>query len=806
MQSLFSKRPPAKDSAFPSQKQNQTTKHKPSSSLTPPHLVTSNLPPSFQQNPSQQQQLQQQQQHQQQQMLQSQPLQQAQVQPVQQQQHSCSPFHFQVQQGPMQQQQYPPNNPTLPPLTIPQNQAPQINFTGATPSTYSFPQLQMQPAAPTFSKRRVWVKKPKKTPTTLMVGPNDIVDDLKSLVLMKYPTSLALQVDPSDLVVKLEVQFPQSVSPAGASLTTGTTIFNSPKTIDKYGLSDTSALAQSNSIAMPMAQSGSYKRTTPVASVPKPMAKVPKAKQSTSHPESTTLSYLKSSAAPVSPVPISASKSSLLPKHHGLDQPSSKLSKTNSNLSNLSTGKGGAPYFITLEPDVLVYQILDQYFPHGMKMQDSFIVEPCSPVVPPPARSTTTQIAPIARTSTAPPMHQYNTIAEVEAAGGRITPQTLQPAVNLKVRTPHELTFPINIKDDFKSAIMGGTSGVAGGAPGPIERSLPSPREAKFKRAGSVTVDATPSSTVILFPKSKKPESKSPTPQNSQNITNTPSYHRKVASGDSIVNPLQRVDEYIKSQSNDKMLVLSGSNNSKNINTTNTNKSNAGATTSGTAVTNNNKNEATEGSPNSTANRQRAGSTNMRSNPMTIHYKKKPMKLSKQPQVGLSKILSHVNVLVVEDNLVNQKIMARHLKSCNVMYKIASTGKEALEMWKEGGFQLCFMDIQLPVMSGIEVTQEIRRLERLNHIGNFAQSSTTFLDEISKIDPADHLNLEFFRSPIIIVALTASTSAEDKQDALAAGCNDYLTKPVQLKWLKNKLTEWGCMQALINYERFRNYQ
>ncbi|GME75169.1 unnamed protein product [Ambrosiozyma monospora] len=793
MQSLFSKRPPAKESPFPSQKQTQTPKHKQSSSLTPPQLVTSNLPPSSQQNPSQQHQQQQQQ-----------PLQQAQVQPVQQQQHS-SPFHFQVQQGPMQQQ-YPSNNPSLPPLSIPQNQAPQINFTGATPSTYSFPQLQTQPAAPTFSKRRVWVKKPNKTPTTLMVGPNDIVDDLKTLILIKYPTSLALQVDPSDLVVKLEVQFPQSVSPAGTSLTTGTTIFNSPKTIDKYGPSDPSVLGQSNSISMPMAQSGSYKRTTPVGSVPKPMAKVAKAKQNSSHPESTTLSYLKSSAAPVSPVPISASKSSLLPKHHGLDQPSTKLPKTS---SNLSAGKGGVPHLIALEPDVLVYKILDQYFPHGMKMQDSFIVEPCSQVVPPPARSTTTalpkQMAPIARTSTAPPMHQYTTIAEVEASAGRVTPQTLQPALNLKVRTPHELSFPSNIKDDFKTAIMGGTSGVPGGPTGPIERSL-SPREAKYKRAGSVTVDAQPSSTVILFPKSKKPESKSPNPQNSQNTSNTPSFHRKVASGDSIVNPLQRVDEYIKSQSNDGMLVLNGSNNNKDNSTTNSKERNTGTTANTTSITSNNKNELIEGSLNNTTNRQRAGSTNMRSNPMTIHYKKKPMKLTKQPQVGLSKILSHVNVLVVEDNLVNQKIMARHLKSCNVMYKIASTGKEALEMWKEGGFQLCFMDIQLPVMSGIEVTQEIRRLERLNHIGNFAQSSTTFLDEISKIDPADHLNLEFFRSPIIIVALTASTSAEDKQSALAAGCNDYLTKPVQLKWLKNKLTEWGCMQALINYERFRNDQ
>lgn len=167
---------------------------------------------------------------------------------------------------------------------------------------------------------------------------------------------------------------------------------------------------------------------------------------------------------------------------------------------------------------------------------------------------------------------------------------------------------------------------------------------------------------------------------------------------------------------------------------------------------------------------------------------------------GVTKILSHINVLVIEDNLVNQKIMGRHLESCGVKYKIASTGERALELWKEGGFHLCFMDIQLPVMSGIDVTKEIRRLERYNRIGNFANS-----DESERATPSveDKLDLNLFQSPIIIVALTASNTPEDKQKALAAGCNDYLTKPVQLRWLRSKLTEWGCMQALINYDEFR---
>src|SRR5271170_7489138 len=107
------------------------------------------------------------------------------------------------------------------------------------------------------------------------------------------------------------------------------------------------------------------------------------------------------------------------------------------------------------------------------------------------------------------------------------------------------------------------------------------------------------------------------------------------------------------------------------------------------------------------------------------------------------------------------------------------------------------MDIQLPVMSGIEATKEIRRLERVNHIGVFSEE---------KLDPPsseDELGDLPFPSPVIIVALTASSRESDRNEALAAGCNDFLTKPVGAPWLERKAIEWGCMQALIwtSFER-----
>src|SRR5271170_2024857 len=112
------------------------------------------------------------------------------------------------------------------------------------------------------------------------------------------------------------------------------------------------------------------------------------------------------------------------------------------------------------------------------------------------------------------------------------------------------------------------------------------------------------------------------------------------------------------------------------------------------------------------------------------------------------------------------------------------------------------MDIQLPVMSGIEATKEIRRLERVNHIGVFSE------EKLDAPSPEDELGDLPFPSPVIIVALTASSRESDRNEALAAGCNDFLTKPVGAPWLERKAIEWGCMQALIwtSFERKRRRQ
>lgn len=142
-----------------------------------------------------------------------------------------------------------------------------------------------------------------------------------------------------------------------------------------------------------------------------------------------------------------------------------------------------------------------------------------------------------------------------------------------------------------------------------------------------------------------------------------------------------------------------------------------------------------------------------------------------------------INVLIVEDNIINLRLLEAFMKRLKVRWSTAMNGRDAVTKWRKGGFHLVLMDIQLPVMNGLDATKEIRRLERVNNIGVFSNSASTTptfangetTDGIP--DVVDNLmNTALFKSPVIIVALTASSLQSDRHEALAAGCNDFLTK------------------------------
>ncbi|KAI0608503.1 CheY, CheY-like receiver [Pyrenophora tritici-repentis] len=195
--------------------------------------------------------------------------------------------------------------------------------------------------------------------------------------------------------------------------------------------------------------------------------------------------------------------------------------------------------------------------------------------------------------------------------------------------------------------------------------------------------------------------------------------------------------------------------------------------------------------------------------------KKAPLDAPSLPAGLLDGSVPPINVLIVEDNIINLRVLGAFMQRLKVRWQRAMNGKEAVTKWKAGGFHLVLMDIQLPVMNGLEATKEIRRLERVNSIGVFSSGSSEApnnrlgqdakgKDELVADDRLGDKGM--FKSPVIIVALTASSLQSDRHEALAAGCNDFLTKPVNFVWLERKVKEWGCMQALIDFDGWRKWK
>ncbi|MBY5943508.1 response regulator [Halomonas sp. DP5N14-9] len=111
------------------------------------------------------------------------------------------------------------------------------------------------------------------------------------------------------------------------------------------------------------------------------------------------------------------------------------------------------------------------------------------------------------------------------------------------------------------------------------------------------------------------------------------------------------------------------------------------------------------------------------------------------------KQLAEADLLVVEDNLVNQEVAIAMLERLGCSATLASCGKEALALCSQRRFDLILMDVQMPDLDGREVTRRLR----------------SFSD---------------WRSEVPVVAMTAGGASHDESDCMAAGMNDYLTKPL----------------------------
>ena len=113
--------------------------------------------------------------------------------------------------------------------------------------------------------------------------------------------------------------------------------------------------------------------------------------------------------------------------------------------------------------------------------------------------------------------------------------------------------------------------------------------------------------------------------------------------------------------------------------------------------------------------------------------------------------IKSLKILLAEDDWINQRIATLIFRHLNVSIDIASNGQEAFDMYRQNKYDLIIMDLQMPVMDGLEATRQIRTFEK-------------------ETQSAHH---------VYIVALTANAISEMKEDCIMAGMDDFMEKPFQ---------------------------
>ena len=126
------------------------------------------------------------------------------------------------------------------------------------------------------------------------------------------------------------------------------------------------------------------------------------------------------------------------------------------------------------------------------------------------------------------------------------------------------------------------------------------------------------------------------------------------------------------------------------------------------------------------------------------------------PGTGISPSSQSLKILLAEDNRVNQRVAMTMLGKMGHQIELATNGLEAVEQWRKGGFDLIFMDVQMPVMTGLQATMQIRREEATG-------------------------------AHVPIVAMTASAMSEERDRCLAAGMDDFISKPVSYQVIQQMI-------------------
>jgi CheY-like chemotaxis protein len=138
-----------------------------------------------------------------------------------------------------------------------------------------------------------------------------------------------------------------------------------------------------------------------------------------------------------------------------------------------------------------------------------------------------------------------------------------------------------------------------------------------------------------------------------------------------------------------------------------------------------------------------------------------------------------VRILLAEDNLVNQKLAQLMLSKAGYQVEIAGNGREAFEKYasEPSAYDLILMDVQMPVMDGFHATRSIRAWE---------------MESDLKPRGARQTSGQVAHAPrrIPIIAVTANARQQDQNACLAAGMNDYISKPIKREIIFEVIAKW----------------
>jgi CheY-like chemotaxis protein len=133
-----------------------------------------------------------------------------------------------------------------------------------------------------------------------------------------------------------------------------------------------------------------------------------------------------------------------------------------------------------------------------------------------------------------------------------------------------------------------------------------------------------------------------------------------------------------------------------------------------------------------------------------------------------------LRVLLADDNPINQKVALRLLQQMGYRADLAINGLEALAALERQPYDMVFMDVMMPEMGGLEATTEIRARQKQPRL------------------------FPHYKSPLIIVAMTASAMQGDREKCIASGMDDYLSKPVRPEDIRRVIERWAVQAALLD--------